>query len=243
MRERHCTLQTQRIPARLARRNPHPPTLPQTLAAAASPATRGGGAAIRLIAWGRPPPQRHPPPPPDAEAARMATGKDGGRRGGRRGGPPPPAARSEETVKGTAARPPARPPARGTRPTRRSGPYGRHQLLITATRWRHPPPRRSLVSLLPTKPRHAVAAAGSHACGDSHTRDTPAACNLRGNAAAQRGHPPPAGSPAARGGRATPTPTAARAATAAWANQHRPDARLCRGRSADSWLSRRCAGR
>jgi len=92
-------------------------------------------------------------------------------------------------------------------------------------------------------PHHTVAAAKSRARGDKHTRDVPAACNLRGNTTAQCFHPRTAGLPAARGRGATPTPTAARAATAASANQHRPDARLCLYSSAGSWPSRLCAGR
>jgi len=123
----------------------------------------------------------------------MATGEDGGRRGGRSGGAPPPAARSAETVHGTAPRAPVRPPARGGRPTRRSGPNGRHELLTTATRGHHPPPPPSLVSLARTLPRHAVAAAGSCASGDDRTRQAPAACDVRGHAPAQRGQRPPVG--------------------------------------------------
>jgi len=171
---------------------PTPPTLPQTSAAAASPATRGGGVAIGPIAWGRPPPQRHPPTPPDAAAARVATGKGGGWLGGRREGAPSPSACSAKTVHGTVARPPVRPPARGKRPTRRSGPSGRHELLTTATRGHQFLPPHSLVSLTHTPPRHAVAAAGSCASGDHRTRQASAACHVRGHATVQRVQLPPA---------------------------------------------------
>jgi len=218
---------------------PTPHALPKTSAAAAPPATPGGAVATRPIAWGRPPFARHVRPPLDAEAAWMATGNNGGWQRGRRGGSPQPAAPSAATAHSTAARSSACVPARGARPTRPAGTNERHALMTTATSGHSLSSSPSLVTLPRSPPRHAVSAAGSRAGGDDRTRHTSAACGVRGHAAAQCDQPPPADSPEACGGRATSTPTAARAVATAWDSQHCADTRLSGGSGAEQIRSRR----
>jgi len=182
-----CTLQTQRIPARLAR--PSNCTANVGCGHLASHEGRRRRRSPHRLRPSTPPatsphsPRRSGRPKGNGKRRRVAGRATRGRPTARRS-----LGRDSAWHRGSSARP----PAQGKRPTRRSHANGRHELLTTATRGQKSLPPHYLVFRTRTPPRHAVAAAESCASGDNRTRQAPASCHIRGHATVQRSQVPPA---------------------------------------------------